>query len=276
VAEYLETLWATGHSPATIAAIRSCLRAFVAFAPSDDLEAAAARIIPFLAARASKVRRNSLCAYFSTLKMWLAWAVRKGYIDRSPLDGLKAPKQEQIVTPPLTDTEILALYQGAGMWERAMLVLLLSTGMRLGELVDLRWDDIRGTEATVHGKGAKQRVLALGEAALGALRELPQKGPFVFPMGHSAIRYRLDKLGERTGVAYHPHQIRHTFAHALARSGISTEILSELLGHSSLQTTAIYLRAFRRERALASQRDHNPADRLFGRGPTMPVASRLR
>jgi integrase len=63
--------------------------------------------------------------------------------------------------------------------------------------------------------------------------------------------------------SFHAHQLRHTFAQRFLEAGGAIEDLSEILGHARLDTTAIYVRAFRRERALDAQRKFNPADALF-------------
>jgi site-specific recombinase XerD len=128
----------------------------------------------------------------------------------------------------------------------------------------------------LHGKGKKQRTVAPGVTALRALMTLPRDGEWVFPFGYSHIAYRLRQLSRRSGVKFHPHQFRHTFSHRLLEAGATIEELAEILGHVSIETTMIYLRAFRRERALESQRRLNPADRLFGQGPEVPVTARLR
>jgi integrase/recombinase XerD len=177
---------------------------------------------------------------------------------------MKGPRKELVVTQPLSDVEIFAILKEANQWERAMIVLLLGTGMRIGELAALRWEDVGEGVLLLHGKGNKQRVVAPGVAAMRELMRLDRNtctSGQVFPFTRGAIMARLHRLSLRS-CRFFPHQFRHTYAHRfLEHAGI--EELAEVLGHVSIETTRTYLRAYRRERMLEAMVRWNPADILL-------------
>ena len=276
IREYVQFMRAAGRSPATVHVVGVCLNVFRRFSGPVTIEQAASQAIPFLAERSQYCRRNTLCAYSAYLRGFFRFCVRHKWLEESPFDGMPSPKPEKVVTQPLTDHEILALYEAGDQWTRPMLVLLLGSGMRIGELASLRWSDVRDGQVTVRGKGAKQRTLAPGGRAMAALYALPRDGDWVFPFTCNGAKERLKRLSRHTGIAFHPHQLRHSFSDRFLRAGGSIEELSEILGHASLNTTAIYVAAYRRERALESQRRLNPADALFSRRQGGVSAARQR
>jgi integrase/recombinase XerD len=149
-------------------------------------------------------------------------------------------------------------------WDRALILLLLGSGLRFGEVAGLSWKDVDGDEITVFGKGGKVRVIAPGKQAMAALRALPRDGAKLWDCGDWGLRYRLGKLGRATGLHVYPHRFRHTFADRFLQNGGAIDELATILGHARLDTTMIYLRARQQERALEAQRKWNPADALLG------------
>jgi len=259
---YLQSLQATGHSPYTLHTVACCLRLLILHTGNIGIDRASQQAVAFLAKRATEVKPNSLCVDFSHTKTFLLYCVRQGWLDRSPLDGMKGPRKELVVTQPLSDVEIFAILKEANQWERAMIVLLLGTGMRIGELAALRWEDVGEGVLLLHGKGNKQRMVAPGVAAMRELMRLPRESSHIFPFTRGAIMARLHRLARRS-CPFHPHQFRHTYAHTLLRAGAGIEDLAEILGHVSIETTRTYLRAYRRERMLEAMQRWNPADILL-------------
>jgi len=263
IGHYIEYLQAVGRPATTVTVVRSSLHLFLVFAGPVSITTAVQQAIPFLAHRARTCRRNTHVASFNQLKAFFAYSVRFGYIKANPLADMKRPRDEIVVTQPLSDREILALYEAANDWQRAAIVLLLGSGMRIAELANLRWDELRDGQVLVHGKGHKQRLLAPGGTAMALLYQLPRTRGTVFPLAYQSIKVGLARLARRAQVPFNPRQLRHTFAHRFLEAGGAIEDLSELMGHARLDTTAIYVRAYRRERALDAQRRFNPADALF-------------
>jgi len=270
-ARYLQSLRATGYSAFTTASISSCLGLFSKYVGEREIEDAGEYATAFLAEYSEHVKRNSLCTSYSHLKGWLRFCVRQGWLVQSPLEGQRGPRPEVVITVPLSDSDILGILDHCKQWERAAIILLLGSGMRIGELAALRWQDLGEGVLLLHGKGGKQRTVAPGVMAMRELVRLPREDERVFPRSVGAIKIALRRAGERAGVNAHPHRIRHTFAHRfMDASGEDITALSSILGHSSITTTMIYLQG-RREKVLDAQRRYNPADALFRADKTLDI-----
>jgi len=142
--------------------------------------------------------------------------------------------------------------------DRAMILTLLRAGMRIGELLSLRVNDVDLTERTVKiyqgEKNSVGRVVYLSDdacAALGLwLQERNPSKSYLFygqrgPLGYTASRDRFINYLEKAGLAekgYTLHCLRHTFATDLLNAGMRLECLQQLLGHSKIEVTRIYAR----------------------------------
>jgi len=131
---------------------------------------------------------------------------------------------------------------------RALVELVYSAGLRSAEAVGLDLGDVDFEQELVHvrsGKGAKDRVVPLGEeAALWVARYLRDARPALARAANDALFLsstgrRLDTSTLRR-VAAHPHRLRHAFATHLLEGGADLRTIQELLGHSSLSTTQVY------------------------------------
>ncbi|HET8764418.1 MAG TPA: tyrosine recombinase XerC [Rhodanobacter sp.] len=185
---------------------------------------------------------------------------REGALRHDPLAGVRGPKVHRTLPVVLDVDEAASLMdsggEGAlGVRDRAMLELFYSSGLRLSELVGLRWSDLDldGGEVRVLGKGRKTRIVPVGRYAVTSLRALgasegsAAEAP-VFRGRHGAaisprtVQARLDKLALEHGFAkhVHPHLLRHTFASHLLESSGDLRAVQELLGHADIATTEIY------------------------------------
>jgi integrase/recombinase XerC/integrase/recombinase XerD len=143
--------------------------------------------------------------------------------------------------------------------DRALILLLLRTGMRIGELLDLRVADINMAEKKVliylGEKNSRGRVVYFSEDAEEALKEWlrlrdPKKEMLFyagkgFTMSYVTARLILYKYLEKAGLAhkkYSPHSLRHTFATELLNAGLRLEVLQQLLGHAKIEMTRLYAR----------------------------------
>jgi integrase/recombinase XerD len=154
-----------------------------------------------------------------------------------------------------------------GLRDRAMLEVLYATGVRRNELLGLDLSDLNHAEReiTVLGKGSKVRVLPLTRSAFNELLGYLERGRASFTKSHSDAAMFLSRRGHRlsepaikavvrqyaraAGITRRvtPHTIRRSFATHLLQGGASLRAIQLLLGHSSLNTTAIYLRLDTRE-----------------------------
>ncbi|MFB6273404.1 MAG: tyrosine-type recombinase/integrase [Salinibacter sp.] len=143
---------------------------------------------------------------------------------------------------------------------RNLLQLMLDTGLRLSEALDLRWRDIdlnTGKLHVVQGKGAKDRILWLGEDNLEQLQHWRQRQadhighapePLFTTLDGKRLQGRyvqalVKRLAGRAGIEkdVSPHTLRHSFATDLLRETNNLELVRRALGHANLQTTQVYV-----------------------------------
>jgi integrase/recombinase XerC len=173
--------------------------------------------------------------------------------DRAPDAGL-APKRPRRLpdAPKVSDVEeIVGSFDGddpLAVRNRALVELVYSAGLRSAEAVGLDLGDVDFEQELVHvreGKGAKDRVVPLGEEAAALLaRYLHSARPQLARGAENALFLsargrRLDTSTLRRLVP-HPHRLRHAFATHLLEGGADLRTIQELLGHSSLSTTQMY------------------------------------
>jgi integrase len=160
----------------------------------------------------------------------------------------------------LTETELDKLMQAAkgnrwGHRDATMILVAWRHGLRVSELVDLRWDQIDFASATLHVRRVKRGTPAthpiMGDE-LRALRRLQReqepKSPFVFtserggPFTTAGFARMLERAGAEAKLALkvHPHMLRHACGFALANKGHDTRALQAYLGHRNIQHTVRY------------------------------------
>jgi site-specific recombinase XerD len=159
--------------------------------------------------------------------------------------------------PSVLSTEEVARLLGTGrnLKHRALLMLLYSSGVRVGEIVRLRPEDVDEGRALLHvrrGKGGKDRYTLLAQKAVVALhlyRDAYAPKGWLFPgerqdrhLTTRSVQRVVERAARQAGIAKHvtPHTLRHSFATHLLEGGTNLRIIQELLGHESTHTTQIY------------------------------------
>ncbi|HET6604460.1 MAG TPA: tyrosine recombinase XerC [Xanthomonadaceae bacterium] len=204
---------------------------------------------------------RSLQRRLSACRSFFRWLIGEGELAANPAQGLRAPKAPRTLPQVLDVDEAQRLVElrgedPLGTRDRAMLELFYSSGLRLAELCNLHWRDLDLDQAlvSVHGKGARMRIVPVGRFACEALqlwcRELGQAGPDapVFPgrggapIAPRTVQARLRKLAQQQGIwkRVHPHLLRHSCASHLLESSGDLRGVQELLGHADIATTQIY------------------------------------
>ena len=212
--------------------------------------------------------------YAQVIKGFLNWAGREDLIAESIGRRIKVPRADEKVIEIFSPEQIKRLFAACRQEpyinlqyrDRAMLAVLLGTGIRAGELCSLTLDrifvnsrDPKDSYIRVKGKGRKEREIGLPPSAVEHLmkyvRRYREAGQWInaafvgrkrAAMTPSGLDQWMDRLGSSAGIAgvrCSPHTLRHTFAvnFLLARGDIY--LLSRILGHSDIKTTEIYLRA---------------------------------
>ncbi len=221
---------------------------------------------------APRERKGSTMARkIAALRTFFSFLVAVGEIPGNPAAAIAAPRRMMRLPEFLPVDEMMDLFRSlsaegeSGKRDFAIIELLYSSGLRVGELVSLRRRDVSLEEGTVRvlGKGRKVRVVPAGEKAMRALREYLDarrktgreggedewQGPLFRnlrggPLTARSVARLLDKALARAGLERHlsPHGIRHSFATHLLESGADLRAIQEMLGHASLSTTQRYTR----------------------------------
>lgn len=190
------------------------------------------------------------------ISSFFSWLEEEDYIYKSPVRRIKKIRTSRVLKPVYSDEALELLRDSCKeIRDLAIIDLLSSTGIRVGELVQLNRRDIDfdARECVVHGKGDKERRVyfdARAKTHLLAYLELREDDtPALFVSLHrpfkrleiSGVEARLRKLGEDSGVRHvHPHKFRRTLATKAIDKGMPIEQVQVLLGHSKIDTTLCY------------------------------------
>lgn len=276
-----------GLAPLTLASYRSDLCLLAAW-----LEARGTRLIdatlPELQAylgEFSRIRKaSSQRRLLSALRRFFRQLLLEGRIASDPTLQLEPPIRVTRFPRSMHESQVEALLAAPdidcerGLRDRAMLELLYATGLRVSELVGLRFFEINPTEGFVRvmGKGSKERLVPLGEVAgLWLERYSRQARPAllqgrncdaVFVTSRAAAMSRqmfwrlIKKYALQAGIdasGLSPHSLRHAFATHLLNHGADLRVVQTLLGHADISTTQIYTHVAR-ERLKKLHQQHHP------------------
>lgn len=289
--EFCDAIWLEdGLSRNTIESYRRDLRLFgdwlnkiagkalVAAVEQDISAYLAHRVL-----RRGAIRPSTQSRFISSLKRFYRFAIRKGRISTDPTVRIDAPKQARRFPKTLSEGDVVSLLgapdtgQPNGVRDRAMLELLYACGLRVSELVSLKQSqvDLNSGVIRVLGKGAKERLIPLGEEAIAWLERYQQGARqellagrtcnllFVTSRGDGMTRQAFWHLLKRhaataiPGRALSPHTLRHAFATHLLNHGADLRVLQLLLGHSDISTTQIYTHVAN-ERLKSLHAKHHP------------------
>ena len=283
---FLDHLWVEyGLSPHSVAAYRGDLTTLCAFLAKRNLNlntAGEADLFDFLG-QADQLSARTKARRLSSMRRYYQYQLRESALSADPTVRLSAPRLGRSLPKTLSETDVEALLAAPdvasilGLRDRAMLELLYATGLRVSELVTLELGQVNTRQGVVRvtGKGAKERLVPLGEQALDCLqcyvgearRDLCRGRPSnaLFPtqrgaaMTRQAFWYLVRRYAHKAGIqtALSPHTLRHAFATHLLNHGADLRVVQMLLGHSDISTTQIYTYvAAERLKALHAQ--HHP------------------
>ena len=272
--EFSDAIWLEdGLSRNTIESYRRDLRLFADWlfrgTGKSLREVTEGDISAYLAYRVSSrgaIRQSTQSRLISSLKRLYRFALIRGRIDVDPTIRVDAPKAVQRFPKTLSEADVEALlaqpdtHTDAGLRDRAMLELVYACGLRVSELVGVRLAniDLSSGVVRVSGKGAKERLVPLGEEAsdwisryLRDARSVILAGRtsdflFVTARGTGMTRQAFWHLLKRhaeiaiPGKILSPHTLRHAFATHLLNHGADLRVLQLLLGHTDISTTQIY------------------------------------
>lgn len=210
------------------------------------------------------LKKQGLCAAtvarkLATLRSFFQYMTEEGWVNWNTAQFISTPKQEKRLPKFLTVDEAQRLmndpeaHSKKTLRDQAILELFYSTGIRVSELVSLKKEDIDFQSGLIRvlGKGRKERVVPIGERAMGVLKMYLQQrvslSGIIFSNGrgvalttrsvHRIVKGAMERIGRSS---FSPHTLRHTFATHLLEGGADLRSVQEMLGHASLSTTQRY------------------------------------
>lgn len=221
--------------------------------------------------RGKKESNKTINRKLSALKKFYEFMLDNGMIDHNPFHAVLFPKTKKTKPDVLYDKQVKLLLENNAKRtdefasrDQAILLLMISSGLRCSEVVNLKGSDINfeGRVIRVFGKGKKERVVPFSKIALAAIFEYIKTSrkdildKFNKRSAYLFLNHRGDRLTSRglefilsniikktsldLGINLHPHVLRHTFATKLLENGADIRQIQEFLGHESINTTQIY------------------------------------
>jgi len=284
IERFLDALWLEdGLSRNTLNAYRSDLQGLHAWLKASPVQASRQDLQAYLAECVARgVRPRTSSRLLSSLRRYYRFLLRDGVIATDPTALLDSPRLDRPLPKSLTEEQVENLLAAPdpgttlGLRDRAMLETLYATGLRVSELVALALGQINLQAGVIRvtGKGDKERLVPLGEEAIGWLQRYfaearpalldGQGSDAAFPtargaaMTRQAFWYNIKRYARRAGIAapLSPHTLRHAFATHLLNHGADLRVVQMLLGHADLSTTQIYTQVARERLKQVHERHH--------------------
>lgn len=260
--EYIEYVTST-KSKSYIRSINLSFKMLIDFADNIPLTRINTQIMDKFITKTAARTRNGALLYYRTLKAAFSKAVLWNYIPDNPLKKIKAPKTSKSFPVFISESELqLILSNTKEEYLKSLFYTAFYTGMRLGELVNMKWSwiDLNNNQITVKcsdsfiSKSKKERIIPINQCLkiklVGyRLRKYDMnEDEYVFYRikgiklneNYVSKKFKFYSRMTRLNEKIHFHSLRHSFASLLVQKGVSLYIIKELLGHEELSTTQIY------------------------------------
>nr|WP_288466124.1 site-specific tyrosine recombinase XerD [uncultured Pseudomonas sp.] len=288
IERFIEALWLEkGLSAHTQSAYRSDLALLNGWLQARDVELQAVGrevLLDHLAWRMNEgYKARSTARLISGIRGFYRFLLREGIIDTDPTLQVDMPQLGRPLPKSLSEADVEALLAAPdlddpiGLRDRAMLEVLYACGLRVSELVGLTLEQVNLRQGVlrVFGKGSKERLVPMGEEAIGWVERYCREArpallagrpaDVLFPslrgeqMTRQTFWHRIKHHAQVAGIAksLSPHTLRHAFATHLLNHGADLRVVQMLLGHSDLSTTQIYTH-IARARLQALHAQHHP------------------
>ncbi|MDO9167787.1 MAG: site-specific tyrosine recombinase XerD [Methylobacter sp.] len=267
--QFLDAVWVEqGLSENTLSAYGSDLRIFAKWlAGKPMLDVDGGELSSFLASRYKDgIGNRSTARILSSLRRFYGYYIRENSIKVDPTALIESPHIGQLLPTSLSEKDVELLLAAPevtntlGFRDRAMLEMLYATGLRVSELVNLKFEQISFRQGVVRiiGKGNKERLVPVGEEAMSWLEDYMNQArkillgerqcDYLFVtnradgMTRQAFWHIIKRHAKKAGInkELSPHTLRHAFATHLLNHGADLRVVQLLLGHSDLSTTQIY------------------------------------
>ena len=234
-----------------------------------------------------RLKATTINRRLAALSAYMDWAVQTGQIDKNPRGKIKSVRLEEASAQALDRHQQYALQRAiekdlqyaakayprrkvSRQRDASLVIFLLNTGLRLSELLAMQFSDLeltdrKGLVIVRKGKGNRERTVPLNADARRAMQDWlavrPERDtPFIWmaveddseSLTPRSVQRIFSRYGQEAGIpGFHPHIARHTFAKNLVDRGVGLEKVARLLGHTSLNTTRIYVAPNERDLELA-------------------------
>jgi integrase/recombinase XerD len=213
----------------------------------------------------SKLSPKTIARKLSALRQFYIYLHRIKITDQNPFGQLLTPKSKRSIPKPMSEEKVSLLLDqpdvesSMGLRDKTMLELMYATGIRVTELIQLKFNQINLNQGVLRvvGKGGKERLIPMGELSIEWLQKYinynqqsfyRQGQNFLFysqkgtVMTRQAFWYRVKKYAKLAEIfpLPSPHVLRHSFATHLLNHSADLRVVQLLLGHSDLSTTQIY------------------------------------
>ena len=212
------------------------------------------------------VQSRSIARKLSCVRGFYKWLLIEKRVTRDPTVNIESPSSWKVLPKSLAESEVgemlsrtgaaarAADADGMALRDHAMLELLYAGGLRVGEIVALRQEDLRLETASVQvrGKGDKERIVPIGRSAVEAIeayvargrRELlgkaMQRALFLSVRGRPLTTQMVWKIVKALDRHASPHKLRHSMATHMVEHGADLRTVQTLLGHADIATTQVY------------------------------------
>ena len=268
---FLDSVWAEqGLSKNTLVSYEHDIKSFLIFLNDNKVELFKVQqsdINSFVSFRFSKgISSSSNMRLISSLKKFFIYLVSHNFIKKNPTENIESPRKVKLL-PHTIDVESVDkllnspdLKTRFGSRDKAMLEILYACGLRVSELVSLKFSQvvIESNFLRVMGKGSKERIIQINDYALTFLKTYiedfrsefmkSKKTDSLFlsnrglEMTRHSFWHIIKKYALQAGINDHlsPHTLRHAFATHMINNGADLRVVQLLLGHSDLSTTQLY------------------------------------
>jgi site-specific recombinase XerD len=258
--------------PSTIKAMKASVRTFVKRTGAENLQDVSLDLVREFFYQGMEEHEWSYWTfmnYYKYLKKFFDWCVKNNHMSANPVLEITKPKKPQALPRRLTHEEGQKLllesfnYDWRYEFERSrnyvIIAVLLYSGIRCGELINLRLIDINletGNMLIRSGKGNKDRNVPIHHKLKYALkrylserRRLGKRSEFLFvgvfsnkPLLYKDVLRVCKKISKSSGVSFTPHCLRHTFGSVAVEQGVGLPQLQAIMGHSNVASTMIYVK----------------------------------
>lgn len=272
------------YSNNTVKAYESDLLSFQKFLNNKDISRVSSEDIQKYMHSFGDKTDKTLARALTTLRMFYDFLIRRNIIKESPMDGIASPKIGKYLPDVLSIDEVDRLLDikpknNFEFRNKCILELLYSTGLRISELVSLKFENINLDDSLIKvmGKGSKERIVPLNDITTDYLKEYIEKirpemlkkvqTDYIFLNNHGKVltRQAVFKMIKKRALEANikknisPHTLRHSFATHMLSNGADIRFIQELLGHSDIATTEIYTH-IANEKLKSDYAEYNPRD----------------